>query len=165
MSDQMTVMQKMELLAEPFPAGAVSWRVQTTTERNGEHIGLALAYIDARDVQDRLDRVVGPHRWSSEHFDCGGGRLGCRIGIWLGEHWVWKSDGAGATQVEAEKGAFSDAFKRAAVHWGIGRYLYDLGNTWVPCEMVKGKWRSWKVDPWSKVKNASAFLPKMEDAA
>ena len=28
---------------------------------------------------------------------------------------------------EGEKGEFSDAFKRAAVKWGVGRFLYDLG--------------------------------------
>jgi hypothetical protein len=28
--------------------------------------------------------------------------------------------------MEAEKGEASDAFKRAAVKWGIGRFLYDL---------------------------------------
>jgi hypothetical protein len=45
--------------------------------------------------------------------------------------WVWKANGAGNSDVEAEKGACSDAFKRAAVLWGIGRYLYDLDSPWV----------------------------------
>jgi hypothetical protein len=40
-------------------------------------------------------------------------------------------NGAGDSDVEAEKGAISDAFKRAAVKWGIGRYLYDLDSPWV----------------------------------
>ena len=175
-----------EQLAAPFPAEAVQWRPQTVRkDRNGQHWALALAYIDSRDVQDRLDTVVGPDGWQSEHFDAGGGRLGCKIGLNIHVNkaqargdgavepapplWVWKSDGAGATQVEAEKGAFSDAFKRAAVHWGIGRYLYDLGNTWVPCDAYeknkKPHFKAFTADPWSKVKNASAFLPKMEDAA
>jgi hypothetical protein len=47
---------------------------------------------------------------------------------------VWKSDGAGDSDVEAEKGAVSDAFKRAAVKWGVGRYLYDLDSPWVALE-------------------------------
>tara|TARA_R110000851_G_scaffold284617_1_gene438177 strand:- start:1290 stop:1529 length:240 start_codon:yes stop_codon:yes gene_type:complete len=38
--------------------------------------------------------------------------------------WVWKSDGAGETSIEGEKGGFSDAFKRAAVHFGYARELY-----------------------------------------
>lgn len=47
------------------------------------------------------------------------------------------SNGAGETQVEGEKGKFSDAFKRAAVLWGVGRYLYYLPNTW--CNLSNGK--------------------------
>ena len=39
--------------------------------------------------------------------------------------WITKTDGAGETDIEGEKGAFSDAFKRAAVHHGVARYLYD----------------------------------------
>jgi hypothetical protein len=47
---------------------------------------------------------------------------------------VVKSNGAGDTDVEGPKGALSDAFKRAAVLWGIGRYLYSLESPWVALE-------------------------------
>jgi hypothetical protein len=47
-----------ERLAEPFPADAVSWRVGSTTQDKSK--GMALAYLDARDVMDRLDLVCGP---------------------------------------------------------------------------------------------------------
>ena len=50
------------------------------------------------------------------------------------DEWVWKSNGAGQSDIEAEKGQFSDAFKRAAVLWGIGRYLYALPSPWVDLE-------------------------------
>lgn len=146
-------------LAAPFPKEDIHWRAQTVT-RDGNK-ALALAYIDARDLFDRLDTVCGPMGWQSEHYDAGAGRLGCRLGILVEGEWVWKSDGAGATDVEAEKGAFSDALKRAGVSWGIARYLYDLGNTYVPCEaeQVNGKWRFKKFtdDPWKHVKGAEKF--------
>ena len=41
-----------------------------------------------------------------------------------------KRDGAENTNIEAIKGGYSGAFKRAAVKWGIGRYLYGLGTEW-----------------------------------
>ena len=41
-----------------------------------------------------------------------------------GTGWVTKSDGAEDSTIEAVKGAYSDSFKRAAVKWGIARYLY-----------------------------------------
>jgi hypothetical protein len=123
-------------LAAPFPPEQISWRVGAT---NGDKTkGLALAYIDARDVMRRLDDVVGPSGWQSEFIETPKGRVICRIGIDCGGRWVWKSDGAGDSDVEAEKGAISDALKRAAVHWGIGRYLYDMPATWVQIEQ-RGK--------------------------
>ena len=42
-------------LAKPFPADSIHWRVGSTT-KDGKR-GMALAYIDARDVMDRLDEV------------------------------------------------------------------------------------------------------------
>ncbi len=46
-------------------------------------------------------------------------------------HGVSKSDVGTASQWEASKGCASDALKRAAVHFGIGRYLYALPQVWV----------------------------------
>lgn len=163
-------LERLRDLYRPFPAASVSWRAQTVTKARGEgYAALALAYIDARDVMERLDQVCTPTCWQSEHFDAGNGKLGCRIGIFIDGMWVWKSDGAGDTDVEAEKGAFSSALKRAAVSWGIGRYLYDLGNTWVPCEATpngdKFRFKKFTDDPWNHVKNAAAFLPKEKAAA
>src|SRR3546814_559661 len=107
-------------LAAPFPKEDIHWRAQTVT-RDGNK-ALALAYVDARDVMERLDVVCGPGGWQTKHHDMGGGKLACEIGIIVDGEWIWKSDGVGATDVEGDKGAFSDAFKRAGVPWGIARY-------------------------------------------
>ena len=118
-----------ERLAEPFPVESVKFRPGATTGDKSK--GLALAYIDARDVMDRLDRVITPPNWQCK-YSVVNGIVVCDIGIAVDEcdFWVWKGDGAGATDVEGQKGAMSDSFKRAAVKWGIGRYLYDLPNWW-----------------------------------
>lgn len=87
--------------------------------------GKMLAYIDARYVQDRLDEVVGSENWANEFIEVKGGVV-CRIGIDIaGSGWVWKSDVGVESNIEATKGNYSDAFKRAAVLWGIARDLYD----------------------------------------
>lgn len=119
-------------LAAPFPPDAISWRVGSTTKDKSK--GMALAYIDSRDVQNRLDEVCGPANWQVRFPWSDGKALACEIGIRINGEWVWKGDGAGATDVEADKGRFSDALKRAAVHWRIGRYLYDLDSPWVALE-------------------------------
>lgn len=115
-------------LAAPFPPAAVSWRIGSTTSDKTR--GMALAYIDARDVMDRLDEVCGPDGWECR-YPHAGQKTVCEIGILYNDRWVYKADGAGDSDVEAEKGALSDAFKRAAVRWGIGRYLYHLPSPWV----------------------------------
>jgi len=150
---------KIKELSEPFPPENISWRVQGTPyERNGTYNAMALAYIDARDVMDKLDEVCGPENWQDEYEVTSSGLILCKIGIRIGDDWVWKSDGAGETAIESKKGGVSDSFKRAAVHWGIGRYLYRLSSPWVKCDVkVKGTkvyWKSWAEDPWSKVANA-----------
>lgn len=141
-----------QLFAE-FPQDAIHWRAQTLMKDGTK--ALALAYLDARDVMDRLDSVCGSENWQ-DRYEFSGSRTICYLSIRVNDEWISKADGAGDTDVEAEKGAISDALKRAAVKWGIGRYLYDLGNTWVPCEVgPNGKWKKFTDDPWNYVKGAA----------
>lgn len=118
-------------LSAPFAPDRVSWRVGSTNADKTK--GLALAYIDARDVMDRLDNVVNPLNWQ-DRYEVHGPKTVCYLSIRFGDEWITKADAAGDTDVEAEKGAISDAFKRAAVKWGVGRYLYDLESPWVEVE-------------------------------
>jgi hypothetical protein len=122
-------------LKEPFEPDRISWRVGSTTKDKSK--GMALAYIDARDVMQRLDDVCGPGNWQCD-YPHAAQKTVCRIGIKVGEEWVWKANGAGDTDIESEKGALSDAFKRAAVLWGIGQYLYDLESPWVTLDTKTG---------------------------
>ena len=118
-------------LYKPFPETSIHWRIGSTNKRktpDGKPTkGIPLAYIDARDVMERLDTVCGPENWQCRYPYQGC----CEIGIRINGEWVWKADGAGQSDIEAEKGQYSDAFKRAAVKWGVGQYLYDLPNIWV----------------------------------
>ena len=91
--------------------------------RKGYKGGKDLVYIDARDVMNRLDEVLGVGGWQA-HYDSVGGRMICKLACKIEGQWVTKSDGAGDTDIEGNKGGISDALKRAGVLWGIGRYLY-----------------------------------------
>lgn len=122
--------QVAEALLAPFPAEMVGWKAQATTKDGSR--AMAVAYIDARCVMDRLDETVGPENWSDSYTVLGDqtGSFGkevvveCRLTV-LG---VTKCDvGVG----EDGKSAYSDAFKRAGVKCGIGRYLYSLDKQWV----------------------------------
>jgi hypothetical protein len=142
-----------EALAAPFPPECVSFRVGSTTKDKSK--GMALAYVSARDVMDRLDEVCGPGGWQCRYLP-DGARMACEIGIRVGDEWIWKSDGAGATDVEGEKGIYSDSFKRAAVMWGIARYLYRLGNRWVALEQRGGT----HIIPDAEMQKLRATLPR-----
>jgi hypothetical protein len=120
-----------EELKKPFSVNFINWRVGATNQDKTK--GIALAYLDSRAVMERLDSVCGVN-WQCRYPFQGC----CEIGIYIDSQWLWRANGAGETQVEAEKGQYSDAFKRAAVLWGIGRYLYDLPNAWLPLE-AKGR--------------------------
>ena len=124
-------MTDLARLYAPFSPTVISWRVGSVSKDKSK--GMALAYIDARDVMDRLDEVCGPGGWQCRYSHTAGKTV-CDIGIKIGGEWVWKADGAGDSDIEAEKGALSDAFKRAAVRWGVGRYLYNLPSPWVTLE-------------------------------
>lgn len=122
-------------LKAPFPADKIHWRIGATNQDKSQ--GIPLAYVDARDVMQRLDEVVGSCNWQNDYPWSDDKRLVCRLGIRINNEWLWKSNGAGDTNVEAEKGAFSDAFKRAGVLWGVAQYLYDLPTIWIPLENKK----------------------------
>jgi hypothetical protein len=118
----------LKALKNPFDARFVKWRVGATTKDKTK--GIALAYIDAREVKKRLDDVCGIDGWEDELIACDDGFI-CNIRVRLpnGE-WVKRSGAAGNTKVSAIKGGASDAFKRAASKLGVGHYLYYLPNTW-----------------------------------
>lgn len=158
-------MTDLKALFDPFPPEQVTWRVGSTNADKTK--GMALAFIDARDVMERLDTVCGPAGWQCR-YPHANGKTVCEIGIKVGEEWVWKADGAGDTDVEAEKGALSDAFKRAAVRWGVGRYLYAMPSPWVEIEQ---KGRTSIIKPGERAKlamiarNADAYHPDEPSAA
>lgn len=117
-------------LSEPFPSKDIEWRVSRSGNSNGKSWAMVLAYVDNRAIQNRLDEVFGPAGWKNDFTDFMQGIL-CTISCFVDGEWVSKSDGAEQTQFESLKGGLSGAMKRAAVHWGIGRYLYKLTETFV----------------------------------
>ena len=128
-------------LTAPFEAKDVEWRIQQTTQDKSR--GLAVAFITSRAIQRRLDETVGPFHWKTEFspwHQIGNGSQLCALSIYdeSRKEWVTKTDGAENSDIEPVKGGLSDSFKRAAVQWGIGRYLYSMGALWVDVEQ-RGK--------------------------
>ncbi|MGL5085727.1 MAG: Rad52/Rad22 family DNA repair protein [Clostridium sp.] len=125
-------------LKKPFELHEIEWRVGSSFERNGEVKALALPYVTSRAIMDRLDEVFGLDGWSDEYKPWGNSAQLCGITVRIGDREITKWDGADSSDIEAVKGGLSNALKRTAVKFGIGRYLYSFDPIWVRCD-VKGK--------------------------
>lgn len=121
-------------LHQPFTPAAIKWKVQKNPNP-GKDQALVVAYIDARDVIERLDYATGGD-WSDDYSQCqygGDKNIECRLTV------------CGATRVDVGEGdnakeAYSDAFKRAAVKFGIGVFLYRLPQVWARCQEFGKTW-------------------------
>ena len=102
---------------------------------------LAIPYVDARGVMDRLDAVLGAAGWQDDYEPLPGGAVLCRLRVRLGPEWVTKADAGGPSEQPDEgdraKAAVSDALKRAAVKFGVARYLHRLGGQWADYDPKK----------------------------
>lgn len=95
---------------------------------NGSVWAQILAYKDARTDMEILDTCVGPANWQNDYKRDSKGFLQCGIGIHNPDlnEWIWKWSNGTPSNIEKEKGEYSDAFKRAGYLWGIGRSLYNF---------------------------------------
>lgn len=111
------------------------WRVQSFSKKVDENDkrepkATVVAYIDARSVSDMLNEYA-IYGWSDEYYEVAGNTY-CKVGIVMPDGtMMWKSDCGVESNQDKEKGQASDAFKRACVKWGIGRFLYNLGTEYV----------------------------------
>jgi Rad52/22 family double-strand break repair protein len=137
-----------EALSAPFAREEVRFKPQAVKGNKA----LALAYVDVRVIQDRLDEVLGVENWQDEYQLLPENSVMCRLRLRIGRRWITKMDvGSPSEQPDGGdrmKAAFSDALKRAAVKFGIGRYLYRLQAQWV------------EYDPMRKVFTQTPKLPE-----
>ena len=127
-------------LARPFDPSEVSFRLQGSP-RDGKTSAVVVAYLDSRNVQQRLDEVVGPEGWSFDWQPIVTNNSAVLVAKGtLTIAGVSKSDVGDAGQTEPSKASVSDSLKRAAVLFGIGRYLYDLPTMYAECEKHGNAW-------------------------
>lgn len=133
-----THMDKMDIwskLSAPLPSGVISWRQDgKPVQRDGKFVARFVAYIDANTVRERLDSVV-PGEWdltlellpTLAGQDENGDQT-CSFKARLQILGVIREDvGTGRDY----KSAATDAFKRAAVRFGIAHELYSFEQNWV----------------------------------
>jgi Rad52/22 family double-strand break repair protein len=129
-------------LAAPFSETEVKFKPQAVKGNRA----LALAYVDVRAIMDRLDSVLGFENWQDDYQLLPDNSVLCRLRLRIGKKWVTKMDVGGPSEQpdggDRLKAAVSDALKRAAVKFGIGRYLYRLPQQWADYDPVKRQFTS-----------------------
>ncbi len=131
-------------LAEPFDSSEIKWRVTHTTQDGSR--GAVIAFADPRAYTDRLNQLFTPSGWTRNYdvttvsavtrqkrdkiIQTGKVLVTCtltiaRLGTHTGSGEQWADEQNAMTAAEAQ------AFKRSASCFGLGRYLYNLPETWV----------------------------------
>jgi hypothetical protein len=146
-------------LAALFPPNDLKWLPITVTSGRDGPAALAVAYLDARTIMDRLDDTMGIDGWEDAYDIIGEmkdakSQVACRLTLHFAAAvppgtpgsrglTVTRCDvGAQSDQPDIGdkmKSAFTDAFKRAAVKFGIGRYIGHLPKVWTPCKVRVGQ--------------------------
>src|ERR1700678_287928 len=132
-------------LEDPFDPREIKWRVTHTT-RDGSR-GAVIAFADPRAYSDRLNQIFTPSGWTRTYevntvspvtrmkkdklIPTGKVLVTCTVTIaGLGTHAdngeQWADEENAMTSAQAQ------AFKRACTCFGLGRYLYNLAEMWVP---------------------------------
>lgn len=141
----MTMEERLAMFRQPLLPHEIEWKIAANSkpDKNGITKSTIVPYIDNRAVMNRLDAAFGAMGWKSEFHQLSGGFL-CTIFIRIDGEWVGKSDGASSTDIEPIKGGISDAMKRAAHQWGIGRELYSYPTVQIAW---KGQPKRWVPNP------------------
>ncbi len=159
----------LERLDEPFAKEDIEWRVQQCGMASNGPWAMVLCYVTNRAIMKRLDEICGKAGWRNEYRDIpNNGGVECGISIKVDGEWITKWDAAENTQIEGVKGGRSGAMKRAAVQWGIGRYLYQLEERFAVCSTERNNsWNkaSYKDKQTNKFSNIWWETPSLPDWA
>ena len=157
----------LSALAAPFDPQEIKWRVGAVAGNRA----MALAYVDARVVQDRLDDVLGVDGWQDDYAVLNDSSVTCKLSCRIGGQWIVKMDVGSVSEQPDDgdkmKAAFSDACKRAAVKFGVGRFLYRLPSQWVDYDPQKRQFVRKPVLPaslYSPTLVGEKIVPPGEDA-
>lgn len=143
-----TVRHLVEELEVPFETSVIEWRI-TNTAHDAKR-GQIVPYADPRAYTDRLNALFTPAGWTrkytvntSANFERATDKkivvkvfVTCELTIFgLGSHSATGEE-FGDSQY-ALTAAESQSFKRAAVCFGLGRYLYYFTGMWVDLDERK----------------------------
>lgn len=134
----MLTKEHLEILKKPFPIEKMGVKVQSLSKDKTK--AMLVLYLQHTDVADRLEEV--DPSWTAEPVDV---KLDTAKNLYyvrlrlnlLGVSRENVGDG------DDPKGAFSDALKRTAMLFGVGRFLYDSELVWVSYNENTDRFKTW----------------------
>lgn len=112
------------------------WRIQQHFKEKRKAI--CTAYIDAPTCMDIFDDAIGSENWTHRYEqETITGNFYCHIGVKVDGEYIWKyglgiaADNSFLSAGNLEKSKHSNAFKKAAEMWGVGRFTKSIKPVWV----------------------------------
>jgi hypothetical protein len=135
MSEGLTA-RDIEILKQPFDEKTIGIKIQSFSKNKDR--AMLVAYVQHTDVYDRLESV--DPSWSCHVASAKEVGQIVAVSMQMTVKGVTREN---VGEGEDYKSAYSDALKRVAMLFGIGRYLYDQGQAWVPYNDSQDKYRVW----------------------
>lgn len=165
-------------LTDRFDEKDISWKTLQNSWNEGKPYALMTPFVNASAIQERLDEVLGWENWKTEYEvkQIDGYKyvvciLSCRT---QGGEWISKQNVCEITEKKEDsnapdnpiKSAYSGAFKRVALEFGIGRYLKSIKKYSPKCseEFPKGE-NAVRCYDKKAAKTFYAVIPTLEDAS
>lgn len=144
--------EDVKLLTAPFAKDKVSVKVQSFNKERTK--AMLVLYLQHTDVMDRLDAVDPSWNCTVLEERPVGDTVYVRTRMTL-KGVSRENVGEG----NDPKGAYSDALKRCAMLFGVGRYLYDTNTPWVAYSESQDKYKSWTVEHFEAAQRAKIPSP------
>jgi hypothetical protein len=135
--------QDLKALRAYFPKDRLGVKVQSYNKERTR--AMLVLYLQHTDVQDRLEEVDPNWTCAVISEERAGDTVYVRLRLTL-KGVSRENVGEGGDP----KAALSDALKRAAMLFGVGRYLYDSETVWAEYNDQRDRFRSWTVDDYDE---------------
>lgn len=155
----MLTKEDLQVLTAKFPLDTLCVKVNSFSKDRTK--AMLVLYLQHTDVYARLE-MVDP-AWSCETISVEKGSESMWVRMRLTVKGVSRENVGEGNDL---KGAYSDAIKRAAMLFGIGRYLYDSEVVWVPYNEATDRFRQWSVREYEEqLAKIMSWKPKTSERA
>ncbi len=144
--------EELKVLKAPFPKDRVGVKVQSFNRERTR--ALLVLYLQHTDVQNRIEEV--DPSWSMEAIRDEAIDDTFVVRMRMTVKGISRENVGEGNDLKA---AYSDALKRCAMLFGIGRYLYDSETVWVDYQEPRDRYKRWTSDDFERARDNPSPAP------